>query len=137
MTCAHPCGRSMASRVFCCEEHPPQLPPDAQRYLHLVRDNAQQMGRLIDDLLAFSRLSRQPLATQQVAPTALVREALATMHPDQEGRRVDVALDDLPPCQADPALLKQVFVNLLANALKFTAQRDVARIDVGSCERGG
>ena len=95
------------------------------------------MGRLVDDLLAFSRLGRQPLATQRVAPTALVREVLADLHPDQEGRRVDVALDDLPPCQADPALLKQVFVNLLANALKFTAGRDVARIAVGWCEQNG
>jgi signal transduction histidine kinase len=119
------------------EEHAPQLSPDAQRYLHLVRDNAQQLGRLVDDLLAFSRLSRQPLATRQVAPTAAVREALAELRPDQEGRRVDVALDDLPPCQADPALLKQVFVNLLANALKFTAGQDVARIAVGWCEQGG
>ena len=119
------------------EEHAPQLPPDAQRYLHLVRDNAQQMGRLVDDLLAFSRLGRQPLATQRVAPSALVHEVLAELRPDQEGRCVDVVLDDLPACQADPALLKQVFVNLLANALKFTAHRDVARITVGRCEQGG
>jgi signal transduction histidine kinase len=119
------------------EEHAPQLSPDAQRYLHLVRDNAQQMGRLVDDLLAFARLGRQPLATQQIAPTALVREALADLRPDQAGRCVDVALAELPPCRADPALLKQVFVNLLANALKFTAQRDVARIAVGWCEQGG
>jgi light-regulated signal transduction histidine kinase (bacteriophytochrome) len=119
------------------EKHAPQLSPDAQRYLHLVRDNAQQMGRLVDDLLAFSRLGRQPLATQPVAPTALVREALAGLRLDQDGRCVDVALADLPPCRADPALLKQVFVNLLANALKFTAGRDVARIAVGWCEQDG
>ena len=129
-------GELARARIL-LEEHAPQLPPDGQRYLHLVRDNAQQMGRLVDDLLAFARLGRQPLATQQVDPIAVAREALADLRPDQQGRCVDVALADLPPCEADPALLKQVFVNLLANALKFTAHRDVARIAVGWCEQGG
>jgi signal transduction histidine kinase len=113
------------------EEHAPHMTDAAQEYLHLVRNNAQQMGQLIDDLLAFSRLSRQPLSKQPVAPADLVRQALSDLRPMQEGRRVNVTIGDLPLCQADPALLKQVFVNLLANALKFTDRRDVAMIEVG------
>ncbi|MBI3913294.1 MAG: GAF domain-containing protein [Chloroflexi bacterium] len=109
-----------------------QLPPEAQRYQQMVRDNTQQMGRLIDDLLTFSRLSRQPLKIQTVSPTDLVRQALQDLRPEQEGRFIETTIGDLPPCQADPALLKQVWADLVANALKYTRKRDVARIEIGS-----
>jgi PAS domain S-box-containing protein len=114
------------------EDHAPQLASEAQHYLYRMRENAQQMGQLIDDLLAFSRLGRQAIEKQPVAPADLVRQALEDLCDEQEGRRVEVSIGDLPPCQADPALLKQVFVNLLGNALKFTRGREVARIEVGS-----
>ena len=102
------------------EEYAPHLADDAQEYLQLIRDNAQHMGQLIDDLLAFARLSRQPLTKQPVAPADLVRQALSDLRVMQGERRIDFRMDDLPLCQADPALLKQVFINLLANAIKFT-----------------
>ena len=114
------------SRIL-LEEYAPQLPAEAQRYLGLVRDNAQQMGHLIEDLLAFSRLSRQPLNKQTVAPAELVRQVLAELRAEQEGRKVEVTIGDLPACEADPALLKQVWVNLLSNALKFTRKREDAQ----------
>jgi signal transduction histidine kinase len=119
------------------EEHAPHMTDAAQEYLSLVRDNAQQMGQLIDDLLAFSRLSRQPLSKQPVAPADLVQQALNELRSIQEGRRINFTIGDLPLCQADPALLKQVFVNLLANALKFTGRREVAVIEVGCREAPG
>ncbi len=119
------------SRIL-LEEHAPQLAPEAQRYLQLVRNNTLQMGRLIDDLLTFARLSRQPLQKQTVAPVDLMRQCWQELHSEQEGRRVEISIGDLPTCQADPALLKQVWINLLANALKFTRKREVARIEVGS-----
>jgi signal transduction histidine kinase len=119
------------------EEHAPHMTDAAQEYLSLVRDNAQQMGQLIDDLLAFARLSRQPLSKQPVAPADLVQQALNELRPLQEGRRINFTIGDLPLCQADPALLKQVLVNLLANALKFTGRREVAVIEVGCREAPG
>jgi signal transduction histidine kinase len=119
------------------EEHAPHLPDEAQEYLQFVRDNAQHMGQLIDDLLAFSRLSRQPLTKQAVAPADLVRQVFSDARAIQEGRRINLTIGDLPLCQADPALLKQVFVNLLDNALKFTSQREVAEIEVGYREEQG
>jgi signal transduction histidine kinase len=119
------------------EEHAPHLQDEAQRYLSLVRDNAQHMGQLIDDLLTFSRLSRQPLKLQPVACANLVRQVLAELAHEHEGRRVDIAIGEMPLCQADPALLKQVFVNLLANALKFTRQRDPAVLTIGCREHAG
>jgi len=118
------------SRIL-LERHGAALAPDARRYLGLVRDNARQMGQLVDDLLAFSRLGRHALARQPVAPGDLVRQALDDLRPEREGRRVEVVVGDLPACHADPTLLRQVWVNLLANALKFTRGREVARIEVG------
>src|SRR2546425_4773576 len=97
----------------------------------MIRENAVQMGRLVDDLLAFSRLSRQPLKRQWVSPADIARQALADLRPELNGRSVAVEIAELPHCEADPALLKQVFVNLLSNALKFTRHRPQATVDVG------
>jgi signal transduction histidine kinase len=119
------------------KEHAADLGEEAQEYCELMRDNAQHMGQLIDDLLAFSRLSRQPLSKQMVAPAELVRQARQDLRAMQEDRHIDFRIGALPPCQADPALLKQVLVNLLSNALKFTSQREVAVIEVGCRQAGG
>jgi signal transduction histidine kinase len=124
------------SRIL-LEEDASSLAPEAQRYLRLIRDNAQQMGQLIDDLLAFSRLSRQPLTRREVRPADLVQQVLSDLRPALEGRHVDLKVDALPACQADPALLKQVYVNLLANAIKFTSKREVGSIHVGCRHENG
>ncbi|MGH7831575.1 MAG: sensor histidine kinase, partial [Candidatus Binatia bacterium] len=120
------------SRIL-ADEHASLLPDEGQRFLRLVRQNAQQMGVLIDDLLAFSRLSRQPLRKQNVAPADLARQVLEELRREQDGRRVEISIADLPQCQADPALFRQVLVNLLSNALKYTRKREAGRIEIG-CE---
>jgi PAS domain S-box-containing protein len=111
-----------------------QLPPEAVRQLGRVRANAVKMGQLMDDLLTFSRLGRQPLRKQTVTPADLVRQALEDLRSEYEGRHVDIRVGDLPPCQGDPALLKQVFVNLIGNAVKYSRKRDPAVIEIGSQE---
>ena len=118
------------SRIL-IEEHAREQTSEAQEYLHLVRENTLKMGRLVDDLLAFSRLGRQPLKVQHVEPADLVRHVLEDLRNEQEGRRIEVSIGDLPSCQADPALLKQVWVNLLSNAIKYTRTREPARIEIG------
>jgi PAS domain S-box-containing protein len=124
------------SRIL-LEDHMAHLPADAQRYLHGVRNNSQQMGRLIDDLLTFARLSRQPLLKQLVRPADLIRQCMDELHAEQQDRRVKIAIGDLPACQADPALLKQVWLNLISNAFKYTRKQVVAVIEVGSREQAG
>ncbi|HEX8847685.1 MAG TPA: CHASE3 domain-containing protein [Pyrinomonadaceae bacterium] len=118
------------SRIL-LEDYGPQMPDEAQRYVGIVRDNAQQMGRLVDDLLAFSRLSRQPVEKRQVEPEKIVRQTLDELQSEHRERRVAISIGDLPPCEADPALLKQVYVNLISNALKYTQKEDEAKIEIG------
>jgi PAS domain S-box-containing protein len=118
------------SRIL-LEDYAPQLSSETVRYLRTIRESAQQMGRLIDDLLAFSRLSRQPVNKQPIDTAALVRQALDSLSSEQAGRQVDLSIGDLPPCQGDPALLRQVWINLLSNALKFTRQQELTRIEIG------
>jgi len=119
------------------DEHASRLPPEALRYLNLVHSNTLQMGRLVDDLLAFSKLGRQAMAKGPVHPVALVREALELLRGEQDKRRVTMTIGDLPACRGDAMLLKQVFVNLLSNALKFSREKDPAVIEVGSFPKDG
>jgi PAS domain S-box-containing protein len=113
------------------EEYALQLNEEVQGYLHDIRANTVQMGRLVDDLLGFSRLGRQPVKKQPVDTDELVRGCLAEFRAQLDGRHVEFRVGDLPACQADPALLRQVWVNLLSNALKYTAKRDPAVIEIG------
>lgn len=119
------------------EEFGDRLPPEGIKYLERVRQGAQRMGQLIDDLLALSRLWRQPLRRQLISPAELVRQALDELIAEREGRRVEIRIGELPPCQADPSLLKQVFINLISNSLKFTRSRGVAIIEIGCRQEDG
>jgi len=123
------------SRIL-MDEYAPQLPPDATRYLGIICDSSRQMGRLVDGLLTFSRLGRQPLNKQPVDTADLVRQALQSLSGERVGRRIEISMGELPACQGDPTLLRQVWINLLANALKFTREQKTARIEVGSLTSG-
>jgi PAS domain S-box-containing protein len=108
------------------------LPPQAARYLQLVRDSTVQMGQLVDDLLEFSRLSRQQPQKQAVNIEALVRATMMDLLLNYSDRDIQVSIGALPACEADPVLLKQVLVNLCSNALKFTATREKTQIAIDS-----
>jgi light-regulated signal transduction histidine kinase (bacteriophytochrome) len=124
------------SRIL-IDEYGSRLDPKAQRYLHSMRTSTQQMDRLVEDLLAFSKLGRQPLKKQFVDVAELARLAFGELDSQTEGRSVDINIGTLAPSSADPALLKQVFVNLLHNALKFTRTRPHAIISVAYQDRDG
>jgi light-regulated signal transduction histidine kinase (bacteriophytochrome) len=89
------------------------------------------MGMLIDDLLQLSRTSRAEMRLAEVRLEGLVKEAIEELRPETGDRRVAWTLDTLPAVNADRSLLRQVLVNLLSNALKYTRPRDPARIQVG------
>jgi signal transduction histidine kinase len=114
------------------EEYGSQLPPQAQHDMQSVRDGAQQMGALIDDLLTFSRLSRQPLNRRTMDTGQLVGQCLEELRPQTQGRQIELRVAELPTCWGDPSLLKQVWINLLSNALKYSSKREPAIIEVGT-----
>jgi PAS domain S-box-containing protein len=119
------------------EDYGTQLPEEGRRYLQTIRDGAQRMGVLIDDLLTFSRLSRLPLHKQTVNMTRMVRETFEELASEKKGRKVDISIGELAPVYGDPALLKQVWINLLSNALKYTRKRETAVIEVGYKRENG
>jgi PAS domain S-box-containing protein len=113
------------------EDYGEKLDAEGHRLLGVIRANSERMGTLIDDLLAFSRLGRQPLATQQVQLEDLVQQTLGDLRPGLDGRKVEFAVGELGAVQADPALLRQALANLLGNAVKFTQTKDPAVVEVG------
>jgi signal transduction histidine kinase len=100
-------------------------------YLNSISESATQMGRLIDDLLTFSRMGRAEMQRTQCNMNELVDEVLREMSCDTQGRNIDWKLDPLPEVSVDRALLKQVWVNLLSNAVKYTRDRNPAEVKVG------
>jgi len=126
-----PLRRIVGFVTILVEDYASELPEKAQQFLQRVSKNAVEMGELIDCLLAFSRLGRQPVHKQEVAPGQIVREAWQDLCTERGGRRVEIAIGELRHCQADPILLKQVFINFLSNALKYSRTREITRIEVG------
>jgi light-regulated signal transduction histidine kinase (bacteriophytochrome) len=108
-----------------------QLPPAAQGLLEKVCTSAQHLGQLIDELLNFSRLGRQPLTKRTVNLSSLVQQVIDELQSEREGRQVEIRVSELPDCLGDVTLLKQVIFNLVSNALKFTRKREQAVIEIG------
>ena len=123
-----------ASAGFCrilLDMYAARLDEDGQRFLARVEDNTQRMSRLIDDLLAFSRLGRKPVERQEVDVDEVVRDVVSELQPEIRSHGVVLEVSPLPDCFGDPGLLRQVFANLLGNAVKYSAPRDMAHVEVG------
>ena len=108
-----------------------KLDEKGQRHLRIISDAARKMGTLIDDLLVFSRMGRQEMQKARVDTKALVDDAVAQLAPDCSGRSIEWEIADLPVVIGDGAMLKQIWLNLISNAIKYTRPRESARITVG------
>jgi len=113
------------------------LPEKASHYLCEVKDSAQQMGILIDDLLQFSRTGRQNLQRADFDMINVVQEVLEELQLDTKNRNIKWIIGDLPRIFGDQSMIKQVWANLLENAVKFTQYKNEATIEVGSTREPG
>jgi signal transduction histidine kinase len=124
------------SRIL-LEDYADDLDEQANFYLKRIRGRAQYMGQLIDDLLAFSRLGRQPLRIRCISGRELremINQVIQELAAEIAPRVVEVQIGQLQDANADATLFRQVWVNLLSNAIKFTRFKEKARIEIGSCE---
>jgi PAS domain S-box-containing protein len=111
------------------EDYGEKFDDEGKRMLSIVREEALKMGRLIDDLLAFSKLSRKSIdETADIDMTAMAKTVAQEILRDQNAERVRLDIWPLPPVKGDGALLRQVWVNLLSNALKYSGSRPQAEI---------
>ena len=114
------------------EDYAGLLDANGRRQLNVIRDEAQRMSRLIDDLLAFSRISRQQTEPVLIDMHAVAQDVYDELIKFEPGRSVQLSLQELPAAEGTPAMIRQVWVNLISNALKFTRKRPVATIEIGA-----
>lgn len=115
------------SRIF-QEDYADKLDDEGKRVLNVIRSNAQNMGQLIDDLLAFSRLGRKQIEPTKIDMNELAREVSSGL---ESNCNSDIKIGQLPETYGDRALLRQVFVNLFSNAVKYSKTKDNAAVEVG------
>ena len=117
------------------EEFGSSLDPGAHHYLDRIQAGTQKMGLLVDELLNLAKVGRHAINRQATGLNAIVEEVVTMLEPDVQGRAVQWEIADLPMVECDPVLVKQIFQNLLANALKFTRNRTPAIIEVRRIEK--
>ena len=119
------------------EDFRPSLPEEAQHHLQRIEQGASRMGQLVDELLNLTRVRRQALAVQLTGLSSIVQDVITMLDPETEGRRLEWKIADLPSAECDPILIRQVFQNLIGNALKYSRPRSPAVIEIGQDEKDG
>ena len=114
------------------EEYGSDLPSEARHYVNRIHEGTCKMGQLIDELLSLGRVGRQELRVQATGLKSLVDEVIGELQQENPQRAIEWKVQGLPFVDCDPGLVKQVFVNLLANAVKFTCNRELAVIEIGA-----
>ncbi|TAK03146.1 MAG: PAS domain S-box protein [Candidatus Manganitrophaceae bacterium] len=114
------------------EHYGAQLDEKGQRYLNTIVNSSKKMGSLIDDLLVFSRMAKTEMRIASVNFDFIVREVMSDLQPDLEGREIVWTVGPLPEVEGDATMLRQVWANLIGNAVKYTRTRERAAIEIGS-----
>lgn len=118
------------------EDNLDNLDGESRDLLRAISDNAKKMRDLIEDMLVFSAAGTQDLTLAEVDMAEVVRSAVEELKPACRGRNVRFEIGNLPPARGDRAAVRQVFSNLLTNAVKFTGPKQTAVIEIGAEERG-
>ncbi len=119
------------------EDYATAFDKEASGYLHGIQDGTQRMGELVDELLALAQVVRKPPAMQTASLNSLVREVITILQPEVAGRQLEWRIADLPSIECDPILLRQVFQNLISNAIKYSRTRTNALIEIGQTVENG
>jgi PAS domain S-box-containing protein len=119
------------------EDFGPVLPDEARQHLQRIESGANRMGQLVDELLALTRVGRQALSMQPCDIGEVVKEVLTILEPETKDRQIEWKIGELPSIQCDTPLMRQVFQNLIGNALKYTRPRSPAVIEIGQIEENG
>ncbi len=119
------------------EEFGSTLAPEAAHYLQRIQDGTHKMGQLVDELLSLARVGRQAPNLQLTALSPMIEEVIGILQPEIAGRQLEWRIGDLPSVECDPTLTKQVFQNLISNALKYSRPRSPAVIEIGQMDIDG
>jgi len=114
------------------EDFAATLDDEAKRFLATIRGEAQRMGNLIDDLLAFSRIGRQSIAPTELDVAQLAGEVFQEVQRQRPDRTLELVCGDVPPALADRSTIRQVLVNLLSNAAKYAKKDGAIRVEMGA-----
>jgi signal transduction histidine kinase len=119
------------------QDYGPLLDAEGLRFLKKIIAGAQNLGHLVDDLLGLSKVGQQVLSLEATPLDALLRELMDDLAPELAARAIEWRIGELPVVECDRVLMRQVFANLLLNAVKYTRKRDLAVIEVGQIMLNG
>ena len=119
------------------DDYRDKLDAEGHRITGIIRANTLKMGHLIDDLLAFSRLGRQEIQKMNVDTNALLQEIIGELHLPESGKKINWDIKDLPPVYGDLKTLRQVWINLISNAVKYSSKKEEPVITIGHTTENG
>ena len=129
----HLCGFSQ----LLLDDAGPALDPAVQHYARRIRDGANRMSSLVDDLVHLARVARHDLLRRPVELTTLVEDVVSQLQPQADGRQVEWRVQPLPTVDCDPTLVRLALQSLLSNALKFSRPRDQTVITIRPIDHEG